>query len=209
MKKIWFFVEGDTEESFISNLILKRFYESFRQEKDLLKFVRENVGDDTRHWIYCENCQSVDKIPHRINERYYLIENSGSDYIIVVCDVEQLRCHSMRRHDIESRLDDSIDQTKIRYAFFNPMIESAYGECPEVIKRIIELEYREKFNPPTVPEIAIPDNLTSHSDLKNYFKKFNLKYRETKFAEKFFPRINYKTCPNKILNRIYKFLEDI
>jgi hypothetical protein len=90
MKKIWFFVEGDTEEIFISNLITKKYYNTCRQEKDLSEFVKADIRNSDYHRVYCDNCGSVDKIPHRINEMYYLIEKSQTDNVIVVCDVEKL-----------------------------------------------------------------------------------------------------------------------
>ncbi|UCH98417.1 MAG: hypothetical protein JSV88_16670 [Candidatus Aminicenantes bacterium] len=210
MKKIWFFVEGDTEEIFISNLITKKYKNTCRQEKDLLEFVKSDIRNSDYHKVYCENCGSVDKVPHQINERYYFIEKSQTDNVIVVCDVEKLKCHSIRKEAIEKKLDESVDKSLIKYAFFNPMIESSYWECPRMIKKIIELEYKKKFTSSKVPEISLPTDVPySQVGLKMCFKNFNLKYRETTFARQFFPRIDYETCPNQVLTRICEFLESI
>jgi len=208
MKKIWIFVEGDSEEHFITHLIRNGFYETILQEKDLSAFIREDIRDSSHHKLYCENCQSVDKIPHRINEMYYLIEKSGSTDIFIVCDIEKLRCNTKRKNEIEKKLDEVVNNNTIRYAFFNPRIETAYWECPEVIKKIIEIEYKRKFNSPKLPGIALPKKSSySQDDLKKLFKSVDLKYRETSFAKQFFPRVDYRECDNKVLIRLTKFLE--
>lgn len=208
MKKIWFFVEGDTEEHFINHLIRNRFYDSILQEQDLSVFINENILDSPHHKIYCENCQSVDKIPHKINEMYYLIERSDSKDIFIVCDIEKLKCNANRKNRIESKLDDSIDRSVIKYVFFNPKIETSYWECPDVIKKIMKLEYKKKFNNPNLPDIAFPGDYSHSQDaLKKCFKSAGLKYRETSFSKEFFPRVNYERCKNKVLKRLIKFLE--
>jgi hypothetical protein len=107
-------------------------------------------------------------------------------------------------------LDECVDKSIIRYAFFNPMIESSYWECPQVIKKIIKLEYKKKFTTSQVPEISLPTEIPySQWALKKCFKNFNLKYRETTFARQFFPRIDYATCPNQVLTRICELLGSI
>jgi hypothetical protein len=215
MKKVWVFVEGDTEAIFISYLIRQKLYKTFLQEKDVSVFIKEDPRDCGYHKIYCENCGSVDKIPHRINEMYYQIEASRSRRILVVCDVEKLKCYSKRKELIETKLDEQVDKSFIRYVFFNPMIESSYWQCPWVIEKIVELAYKEKFGSPKDPktfQISFKvDNSYSHSQegLKRYFKKFNLKYRETWFADKFFPRVDFEECPNHELSRVLGFLESI
>lgn len=209
-KKIWFFVEGDSEEHFVTQLVRKKFYQSILKEKDLSVFVAEDHRRLTHHKIYCENCQSVDKIPHRINEWYYLIKKSRSRNIIVVCDVEKLKCFSKRKAQIESKLKKSVDKSVIKYVFFNPMIEPYYWDCPEIIKKITELEYKKKFPTVKVPNLSIPGESPHTQDaLKKHFKRFRLKYREALFSKQFFPRIDYEQCDNKILNRLAGFLETI
>jgi hypothetical protein len=208
MRKVWFFVEGDSEELFITNLIRKKFYRTFRLEKDLSRFIEVETGDSGANAVYCENCGSVDKIPHRINEMYYLIEKSKSNNVIVVCDVEKLKCHSRRKSLIETKFDECIDKRLIKYAFFNPMIEISYWECPRIIEKIIELEYKRKFKAEKIPDISLPADIShSQDELKKHFKKFNMKYRETSFAEQFFPRVDYENCPDNVLARIGQFLK--
>ncbi len=207
MEKIWFFVEGDSEEHFATHLIRKKFYDTILQEKDLLAFIEKDIHDSPHHEIYCENCRSVDKIPHRINEMYYLVEKSGSKEIFIVCDIEKLKCNTNRKKLIESKLEDSVDKCIIKYVFFNPKIEPYYWECPQVIKKIIELEYKKKFDTTNVPDISLPKkSYYSHDDLKKCFKSFNLKYRETLFSKQFFPRVDFEQCNNKVLKRFIKFL---
>lgn len=211
MKKVWFFLEGDTEEIFISNLIRRKFYSTFRQEKDLLKFIDEDLSESSHNLIYCENCGSVDKIPHKINGMYHLIERSGAADIFVVCDVEKdLKCNVTRKDAIESKLDDSVDKSKIKYSFFKPMIEPSYWECPQIIKKIIEIEYKKKFKTKKIPSISLSEDIScSQFGLKQCFIKYELKYRETTFANEFFPRVNYNRCQNLVLKRICLFLRAI
>lgn len=209
MRKIWFFVEGDSEEILITHLIRNKYYLSIKQEKDLINFVRLAPGSTGHHTVYCENCGSVDKIPHRINEMYYLVEKSRTRDVVVICDIEKLKCMSKRQDLIVSKLDPSVDKKSIRFAFFNPMIESAYWDCPRIIESVIKAEHKKKFRSPKTPSVSLPDKISSHwqDHLKKNFKKLNLKYRETSFAQQFFPRVDYANCPNQVLTRICSFLD--
>ncbi len=210
MKKIWFFVEGESEEHFITHLIRNHLYEKFRLEKDLLLFITGDSRENFHHAVYCENCHSVDKIPHRINEMYYLVEKSGSDTVFVVCDIEKLKCNGNRKLNIESKLEAEVKKGHIRYVFFNPMIEVSYWDCPQVVEKIIQLECRKKFGSRKVPGIALPAKPSHFQDeLKKLFKRYNLKYRETIFSGLFFPRVDYEACGNPVLKRLLEFLEAV
>lgn len=209
MKKIWFFVEGDSENYFVSNLIRKKYYDTIIIEGDMSKFISENINDSTHSIIYCFNCNGVDSIPYDINDWYHAIQNSGANDIFIVCDVERkLKCPPNRRKFIEHRLDTQIVKNKIKYICFNPSIESLYWECTRIIKQIIELEYKRKYSKSQVPLISIPD---SHprplNDLKYLFKKFKLKYPKARFAEEFFPRVDYNRCTNTVLNRTIELIQ--
>lgn len=209
-KKIWFFVEGDTEENLIIYLTRKKFYRTILQEKDLGAFLDEDMQNSSYHKIYCENCRGVDKIPHRINEMFHFVEKSGSKDIFIVCDIEKLKCNTNRKKNIESKLEDAIDKHIIKYIFFNPMIEASYWNCPQTIKRIIEREYKRKFKTSDVPAISLPEKEEySQHDLKKCFIGFNLKYRETSFSEIFFSTVDFEQCDNKVLKRLNNFLEPV
>jgi len=184
MKKIWFFVEGDSENSFVVNLIRNKFYDKVLLKEDLLEFINKDIKNLTHNIVYCDNCESVDKIPHKINERYYLIEQSASNDIFVVCDIEKLICATNRKNLIESILNGSIDKDNVKYIFFNPKIEAFYWMCKPIIKKIIELQYKEKFGKKIDRKILIPKNPTNPlHGLKELFKKYDLKYREASFAK--------------------------
>ena len=207
MKKVWIFVEGDSEEYFVSNLIRKKFYDTISQKKDLSEFLEKKPRELANHLLYCENCGSVDKIPHKINEMLHLIERSGSKDIIIICDVEKLKCPIYRKEEIEKKLDPNLDKFNRKYICFNPMIESAYWECKPIIKKIITLQYKNKFQKLPTKSISLPEKSSySINDLKESFIKFNLKYRETLFAKEFFPRVNYDQCKNSELQRMINFL---
>ena len=187
MKKIWFFVEGDSEEYFVQNLIRKKYYERIKIEKDLSEFVKKNLNNDIVNFLYCENCGSVDKIPHKINEWYYLIERSGSSEIFIICDVERrLRCLQNRKFAIENKLSDNVNRKFIKYIFFNPTIESSYWECKSIIEKIIEIQYNSKFTTSKFSDVLIENSeLSSLHDLKRCFENQSLKYREAIFAKEF------------------------
>ena len=203
MKKLWFFLEGDSEDFFITNLIRNKFYDKILIEKDLSEFIMKDVNDLTHNIAYCENCESVDRIPHKINEMYYMIERSLSNDILVICDVEKkLKCFTARKDKIEGRLDEIVDITKLKYIFFKPLIEYFYWQCKKIIRKIIEIEYKNKFGRNINHKILIPTSPANFLyDLKNLFREYDLKYREASFAESFFPRVNYDECKDRTLNR--------
>lgn len=207
MQKIWFFVEGDSEEEYVTNIVRRHYYEDFLLEKDIMEFVGQDINSDSKNICYCENCSSVDKIPHRINELSHLIRRSGALDIFIVCDVEKLNCCSKRKEHIENIVKRDTLEINLNYIFFNPMIENHYWDCPELITRMVELEYKRVFNT-DAPEITIPANIThTQKGLKNLFSQYNVKYRESKFANRFFPRIDYNSCQNDVLKRTRSLIE--
>jgi len=210
MQKIWFFVEGDSEENMVIHLIRKKFYSCIQLEKDLLEFVNKDISNSPYNISYCENCQNVDKIPHRINELSHLIEQSSSEMIIIICDVENLECFSKRKEKIENIINSEVKDLDIVNAFFNPMIEVGYWECEQIIKRVIELEYKNIFNTfPHEPIELVQDTAHPLFALKKSFKKYDLKYRESKFSEMFFPRVNFDNCNSNVLQRIISPLDSV
>lgn len=210
MKKIWFFVEGDSEENFIKCLIRLKYSENILLEKNLSVFVDKDLSSFSHHLSYCENCHSVDKIPHRINDLLHFIEKSQASKLIVVCDLESLPCFTERKNIINNIIKESINRDDILCAFFNPMIEVGYWECEEVIKRVIEIEHRNKFDKNTSTSIILDENIEHPlGALKESFKKYKVKYRESKFSEMFFPRVDFNTCQNDVLHRIVSYLDNI
>lgn len=210
MKKLWFFVEGDSEEYFVLNFIRKQYFSTITIEKDLSEFVNKATDSIFQNVLYCENCNSVEKIPHKINEWYYLIERSGSTDIFIICDVERkLRCPPNRRRLIESKLADFVNKNYLNYILFNPIIEDSYWECKQTIESIIKKEYSKKFPQAQLPELSLP-NISSASidDLKKCFKNYQLKYREALFAREFFPSVDFKSCKNIVLKRAMRLLDE-
>ncbi|MBN1698817.1 MAG: hypothetical protein JW881_14975 [Spirochaetales bacterium] len=207
MKKIWAFIEGDSEEAFIENLLRNNYYNTIQLVKDISVFITTVPQSPFSYYLYCENCGGVDKIPYRINEMYYQIEKSESDKILILCDIEKLKCHSIRKKEIESRLDTVIEDTFIKYIFFNPKIESLYWDCPHTLKRVIEVFYKKKYNNTINVDIPSPISNCLY-DLKMLLRKYGLTYRENRFAAEFFPRIrNYRECGNEVVKRIIGFLD--
>jgi len=204
-RKIWVFVEGESEEYFIEHLIRRHLF-TIRIEKDLSLF----INNQDENLAFIDNCHCVDKIPHRINERYYQVEQSGSKKIFIICDVEELKCYSNRFNKIDSILETEIDKNEIRHVYFKPMIECIYWDYPQLIERIILLEYRKKHRTRTNPTINLQQN-TNHCqfDLKINFKNHNVKFRESVFSNEFFSRIDFGNCVSTEINRAINFLTDI
>jgi hypothetical protein len=209
MKKIWFFVEGDSEENFIINLIRFKYAGTVLLSRDLTDFVLKDLSQFNSHLAYCENCHSVDKIPFKIQERSYLIEKSGSSNIIVVCDLEKFPCYLERKKIIENTVREKINLNHMHYAFFKPMIESGYWECDTIIEKIITMNFREKFTKLPPNPLVLENNNHPLESLKKSFKKYDLKYRESDFSEKFFPRVDFDTCQNLTLKRLISKLDSI
>ena len=66
------FVEGDSEEEFIINLLLREYSNRIKNCKDILEFADDDLSTADYFTSYVENCNGIDKIPHRINELDYL-----------------------------------------------------------------------------------------------------------------------------------------
>jgi hypothetical protein len=208
MNKFWIFVEGDSEEEFIKNLLSSKFSDRIIQCKDFSEFVKTEIKDADFALSIIENCNSIDKIPHRINEINYLIDQSGSNKILIIGDLERLPCFTERKNLILSILDANISTDNIKMVFSNPRIEAHYWDCPDLISRIIVLEYREVYKTNTTPNITIPQDIDHDIyGLKQLFRTHKLKYRESRFSEKFFPRLDFE-CQNNALTRTKSIIED-
>ncbi len=208
MNKFWIFVEGDSEEEFINNLLRSKFSDKIKVCKDISEFVKIDISNSDYCLAIIENCSSIDRIPHRINEIDYLITQSGTDKIMIICDLERFPCYSNRKNQILGILINNIPLKNLRMVFSKPMIETQYWDCPILITRIVELEYRKIFRTSTAPNISIPST-TSHDifGLKQLFIRYNLKYRESRFSKMFFPRVDFE-CQNNTLIRTILFIND-
>lgn len=208
MNKFWVFVEGDSEEEFIINLLRRRFSDRINVCKDLSEFVKIDLSNANYFLAFIENCSSIDKLPHRINEIDYLISRSGTDKIMIIGDLERLPCYSNRKNQILGIFNNNISLENLKMVFSKPMIETQYWDCPELISRIVKLEYRRIYQTPNTPEITIPNTINHNIfGLKQLFKKYNVKYRESRFSEMFFPRVNFG-CQNNTLIRTITFIEE-
>lgn len=208
MKKIWFFVEGDSEENFANNLIRRSYFGKAIISRDLLKFI-EDTEDEDVNLCYVDNCGSVDRIPHEINENYYLTERTNVDFIFIVCDLERELCYINRRQKIIDVLNENVDQNKIKYVFSKSKIEAEYWHSKETIKRVLEIEYRKKFESHNIPPVNIPNEITNPmADLKQLFKAVDLKYREASFSSEFFSRVNFEESSSPAICRLINLLEN-
>lgn len=205
MSKIWFFVEGDSEEHFIEYLIRGHSFQ-MRIERDLSLFIESQ----NENLVYIDNCHCVDKIPHKINERYYQIVRSGSRIIFIICDVEKLKCYRNRFNAIDTILKQEVDRGNLRHVYFKPMIECIYWDYPQIIERIILLEHRKKFETGTDTSISLQQQSNDcQFDLKVSFKNYGIKFRESIFSEEFFARIDFGNCVSPEINRTIDFLTEI
>lgn len=208
MHKIWIFVEGDSEEEFVTNLLFNQYSDSIYICKDILEFVDTDLSTANFYSCYIENCSGIDKIPHRINEIDYLITKSGTDKILIIGDLEDLPCFRSRLEKVLEILNQNIPRTNIRTVFFKPRIEKDYWDCPVLIERIIQLDYRVKFKTQENRIINIPPNIDKDIyGLKKTFSDHDVKYHESRFAKKFFPRIDYN-CNNDKLLRIKRIINN-
>lgn len=203
MKKVWFFVEGDSEENFTINLMRNKYNQNFLLEKDLLTFVTIDLTNSTHHLFHIENCHSINKIPHQVNLRAHLINNYNISDMIIVCDLEDQSCFSNRKNVIDSALHQSINKNNIKYIISNPYIEANYWDCEDLIKQVLKKEFRLKFDIEFREEVELVHNHAQPLySIKKSFEKYKLKYRESRFSESFFPRVDFNTCQNLTLKRI-------
>ena len=101
MSKIWFFIEGESEKYLVQNLLRNHYCNCVKLKTDITEFILT-----TESVAYCENCKSVDAIPHRISESYYQIVKSNADAVIVICDIEELSCSTERKNKIISKIEN-------------------------------------------------------------------------------------------------------
>lgn len=207
MEKIWLFVEGDSEENLVKHFIRNHLFTDFRLENDINVFI--NANDCSQHWCYCENCGSVDKVPHRINEIHYLIEQSAANHIFILCDIESLGCFTKRKEKILEILDSKIDRNKIKYTFSKPMIENHYWDCERNIISVLKKEIKNKFNR-TETSISIDTNLPKNQKgLKALFKSYKVKFRESRFSDSYFARVNFEECTTQQITRLKNHFSNV
>lgn len=204
MRKIWFFVEGDSEKSLVECLMRNFFYETFQEERDISKFIIQDFSKDV---FFCFNCESVDKIPHKINEEFYKIEKSGSMEIIIICDIEKEKCNTNRKQKIESTLKSEIDINMISYIIFNPSIEALYFSCIPILKKVLQKTIVQKFQNNDKINLEITEAKKSYYfELQSLFKKYDVKYIESDFAKNFFSSVNFESCENPVIRRLIHFI---
>ncbi len=204
MNKIWIFVEGFSEVNFIINLFRNTLFESHTLKNTPIELVNEQ--DLSLVYCYLWNCGDVEKIPHEINDYYNLIEKSDCDKILIICDVEDLGCLSKRKERIESILSDKVDKRMICYTFSNPMLETDYWECPQVIRQVLNKYYRDKYDVP-LPEVNLDLYKRSKNGLVKLFKDNGLNFRKRPFSEQYFGRItNFRDCEFDSVSRVIGIL---
>ena len=204
MNKIWIFVEGFSEENFVKNLFWKNLYTTHKLESDIVEFVQGTNNNFINCYLW--NCRSVDKIPHVINKYYYLIQQSNCDRILIVCDVEKLKCLTNRKIVIESILSTEVDKKLLYYSFSNPMIENNYWICPLNIEKVIRKQYKAKYNAELI-DVNFDGYNHSQSGLKKLFKDYGIKYRETSFSEQFFGGVDdFNNCSSDLVKRVFEHI---
>ena len=153
--KLWFFVEGESEVHFVANL-MRREFPAVLRHRDILEFVHSDEHDSSCY--YCENCRSIDRVPYQINDYAHLISKSHANAITIVGDIERLRCAQARREKIQKVFDVKIQQATIRYVFSRPKVEEIYWDYPEIIVRILNKTFKEKFSRRKVPSFRCHPN---------------------------------------------------
>lgn len=214
--KYWFYVEGDSEQLFIEWLIRKCFH-NITLCKNLTDFVKDISGNEI---CYIYNCESVNKVPYEISERNHWVERSGTNAIFVICDIEaELNCPIERRkkildimQELKNTYSPPVNEEKLRFIFCDPTIEELYCYHADVTKSILEKLYKRKFG----AEISSVDiGILGHETkspvfkMKSFFLSHGLTYKETEFAENFFPQLDYESSGNKTIKRLVNMTKKI
>jgi hypothetical protein len=108
-------------------------------------------------------------------------------------------------------LDARSKPTAIRYVFSRPKVEEIYWDHPEIIVKILQKTFREKFRQRSVPSFQVPSKPSRDFEgkLKEVFKNYDLKYRTVNFAEMFFASLSYQTSRNATVARLYTVVNQI
>jgi hypothetical protein len=212
--KCWFYIEGDSEYYLVEWLI-RNYFHNVTIYSNLTGFIQTASSENL---CYIHNCGSISKIPYEVNERNHWIESSGAKYIFIVCDIEtDLNCPIERRKkilDIMEKIKDSysppVDMEKIGYIFSEPTIEEIYCFHSELTKNVLLKLYKRKFNTDCLNiniSVLEDKNKSPVFRMKSFFQQNNLTYKETEFAENFFPQLDYKASENATIKRLYKMVE--
>jgi hypothetical protein len=205
--KLWFFVEGDAEEELIKRLVRYQKPDQLKLFEDLKEFLCIDTNPYPHIPCYCDNCESVDNIGHKIKQRAYQIQLIKNLEIIVICDIEKEPCNSSRKKKILTIITE-LNQSKIKFIFFNPMIENFYFENEKIIIDVIKKAYKDKFQKEAPIIILEKDSSSKIYLIKQSFKKYNLKYKEADFAENFFPKFDYINSTNNTIIRMLSFINN-
>ncbi len=206
--KCWFYVEGDSERYFIEWLI-RNVLHSVLLYSNLTDFINEC---STKDICYLHNCGSVSKVPYEVSERNHWVERSGAKSIFIVCDIEaELNCPIERRkkildimHDIKDSCSPPVDMNKLGFIFSEPTIEEIYCFHSELTRSVLAKLYKKKFNsnPPTINIDILSSTKSPNHKMKSFFWAHDLTYKETEFAENFFPQLDYAASENKTVKRL-------
>jgi hypothetical protein len=204
-KKYWFFVEGSSEEQFVIWCFRKKYHhiKHFKSEYD---FVEENNHNS----FYVTNCESGDKIPHKINEIAYRIYKANNCNVIVVCDLEKLPCPLEKKKKLKKIINGSVDESSILHIFSMPMIEDLYCSEVKVSTAVLKYFYEKNQNikMQSIDASMLTDlKISVLQRLKNFHRAHGLTYKKVQFAERFFSQLIYDKCHNDTVKRLLSVLK--
>lgn len=214
--KYWFYTEGESERQFIKWLF-RKYFSNVMPCLNVLEFVN---ADSNRNIYYIHNCGSVDKIPYEISDKNHWVERSGVKKIFVICDIEgEYNCPIERRDAIldvireeEKNCSPPVVIENISYIFSEPTLEEIYCFHKEISKNVLTKLYKRKYNsePQNIDTSFLDDSKKSPIfRLKAFFQKHGLTYKETEFAENFFPQLDYECSANKTIKRLHKLIQNV
>ncbi|MFN7096065.1 MAG: hypothetical protein ACK4PR_00675 [Gammaproteobacteria bacterium] len=203
--KAWIFAEGYCEVQLMTWLVI-HYFPSVIITKDLSDFLTA----DKKYVCYIESCDSVDRIPHSINEQSYKINKNKLDSILVVCDVEDLKCPTFRKNKILDKLTSEVNKDKLKFIFSIPMIEEIYCSEPVLAGTVAGklCNASQKLIDTHISSLTSGKG-SPKERMKKLFRNLNGNYRETIFSEKFFSQLKYIHSNNKTIKRLIKIWDEI
>jgi hypothetical protein len=201
-------VEGHCEYRLVWWLI-HSYYPHVKICKSESDFVN---GINGKNIYYITDCENGDKIPYAINDSYYKLKKAGLCDVVIVCDLERMKCSTQRKSLILKRLDSEVDTSLVKFVFSKPLLEEIY--CFETCKTVEILKSHYKLRNNAVLDSNIDLSVLTDQGgsplhrMRVFYQVYGLTFKKTEFADKFFSQFDFKSSKNSTVQRMLRFTDD-
>lgn len=207
-KKIWYFVEGESEKNFVLAMLRQHFpFVEICQTPN--KFL-----DTQAQACYIHNSRSGDKIPFDIVDYGHFPQRANSK-VIIVSDVEKtLNCPIERKQLVinlanqdAKHKNKNFDFAELVFTLSVPTIEEIYCFHKELTTKIL----KSKIHSDMEIDNKILENVerVPKTRVELLFKENKIRYDKVEFSEKFFPQLDYAVSKNPVVQRLFRMAQSV